>query len=176
MWLIVGLGNKGKGYDNTYHNIGFMTVDKLAKKLDVKFDQKKCKSEIAKYQDSNTEILIAKPLTFMNLSGQAVLELCKKFKINKKNIIVISDDIDLPRGKIRFRESGSGGTHNGLRNIVEVLQTQDFARFKLGIGREVNMELKDFVLSKIDPSYRDEIDSMINETIDMILEKVGVVL
>ena len=108
MWLVVGLGNKGKGYDKTYHNIGFMTVDKLAKKLNVKFDLKKCKSEIAKYQDDNTEIIIAKPLTFMNLSGQAVLELTKKYKINKKNILIIVDDIDLPRGKIRFRESDSG--------------------------------------------------------------------
>ena len=172
MWLIVGLGNIGGNYTNTYHNLGFMVADKVAKKMGLKFDTEKCKSMLAKGEYMGEEVIIAKPTTFMNRSGQAVLELCKKYKIKKGQLIVALDDIDLPRGKVRFREQGSAGTHNGLRSVVEMLATTDFPRVRVGTGRDENMQLIDFVVSKIPYEYRDVFDSATDEACDIIVSKV----
>lgn len=172
MKLIVGLGNVGKGYDKTYHNMGFWIVDRLAKKLNIDFDTKKCKSLIAKVSYEGEEVVIAKPTTFMNLSGQAVIELCKKYKVNKKDILIVLDDITLEVGKIRYRESGSAGTHKGLRNIIDVLDTTDISRIRIGVGKDASMDLADYVVSKIEPHKFEQLKPLVDEAVDMVLERI----
>ena len=144
MKLIVGLGNPDGKYKNTYHNTGFNAVDFFASKNGLSFSTKKCKAEIAK----GDGFIIAKPQTYMNLSGDSVYELKKYFKISLSDILIVFDDIDLPKGKIRFRLAGSAGTHNGLRDIVNKVGITP--RLRLGIGRDSNMDLKDYVLSNVD--------------------------
>lgn len=172
MYAIVGLGNIGNGYKNTYHNIGFMVVDKLAKELGIKFDTEKCKSMLGFGNIEDEEVVLVKPTTFMNLSGNAVDEVMRKYKVKKHNIIVVLDDIDLPCGKIRYRASGSGGTHNGLKNIVNVLKTEEVPRLRVGIGRDEKMDLKDFVLSKIDPYTMQELEPAIDYACEVIKNKI----
>jgi len=156
MKLVVGLGNPDGMYSKTYHNIGFITIDKFAKKCGAGFDKKKCKSSIARIGD----VILAKPQTYMNLSGDAVLELKKYFKIKNEDILIILDDIDLPKGKIRFRESGSAGTHNGLRDIVK--KVGETPRLRIGIGKpDDGRDLADYVLSNIDAMSKELIDSAI---------------
>ncbi len=167
MYIIVGLGNKDASYDNTYHNLGFMTADKLAKKLGVSFTKQKCKSLLAEGNYNGQKILIAKPLTYMNNSGEAVVLLKNKYK--DANILVIVDDIDLPAGKLRYRENGSSGTHNGLRSIVSYIG-ENFARVKIGIGRDDTKDLADFVLSKI--KDRELFDKATEGACEMILERL----
>ena len=147
MNIVIGLGNPDAKYYGTYHNIGFACVDALAKKLGVSFDKQKFKADIAEGVFNGEKIMIVKPRTYMNLSGQCVVMLKEKFK--DANILVVVDDIDLPKGNIRYREHGSAGTHNGLRSIVSFIG-QEFARIKVGIGRDISLDLADYVLSKYD--------------------------
>ena len=149
MYLVVGLGNPDKKYLNTFHNMGFMCVDKLAQKLGVTFDKGECKAVTAHARVKGEKVIIVKPVTYMNLSGEAVQELCHKYKIEKGNLIVVYDDIDIPMGNIRIRKEGSAGTHNGMRNIVKMLNTTDFVRVRVGIKKETPMALVDFVLSNV---------------------------
>lgn len=170
MFIIVGLGNKGFEYRNTYHNIGFMVADKLAEKLSVSFSKEKYKSMIAEGAYQGQKIIIAKPNTYMNNSGEAVVMMKNKFKDAK--IIVAVDDIDLARGKVRYREKGSAGTHNGLRSIVGYIG-EDFERVKVGIDRDRNKDLADYVLSKIDCESRIVIDKAVDEAVQIILDRVS---
>lgn len=172
MWLIVGLGNIGAAYRNTYHNLGFEVVDNLASKLNAKFDIDKCKCIMSRVVVGDEEVIIAKPKTFMNASGQAVLELCKKYRIPIGRLILAVDDIDLPCGKVRYRTEGSAGTHNGLRSVVEYLATTNFARVRVGTGRDQSVDLADFVVSKIDPHSRDTLTSAVDEASDILLQKI----
>ncbi len=149
MYLIVGLGNTEKKYFNTFHNVGFMCVDKLAEKLGTEFNKAECKSVTAHTRVNGQKVIIAKPVTYMNLSGQAVVELTNKYKIEKGNLIVVYDDVDIPLGNVRIRKDGSAGTHNGMRNIVQLLGTTDFPRVRIGIGKDTPMKLMDYVLSQI---------------------------
>ena len=158
MNIIVGLGNPDRQYFGTYHNIGFACVDALAQKLGITFDKEKYKASIAEGIYNGEKIMLVKPLTYMNLSGECVVLLKEKFK--DARILVVVDDIDLPKGNIRYREHGSAGTHNGLRSIVSYIG-QDFERIKVGIGRDVTMDLADYVLSKYD-----------EKTFEPIIEKV----
>ncbi len=167
MFIIVGLGNIGKEYENTYHNIGFMVLDKLAQKLSTSFSVCKDKCLIAKTFFNGTSVILAKPTTFMNNSGQAVSLLKKRYRDSK--IIVVCDDIDLPKGKLRYREKGSAGTHNGLRSIVSYIG-EDFARLRIGIGRDASMDLADFVLSKL--KDKTLFEQVIEEGANLILEKI----
>lgn len=167
MNIIVGLGNIGKEYENTYHNIGFMVADTLAKRLSASFSDSKNKCLQAKTFYNGHSLLLVKPTTYMNSSGEAVVLLKKKYK--DARIIVAVDDIDLPAGKIRYRERGSAGTHNGLRSIVSFIG-EDFERVKIGIGRDLNMDLADFVLSKI--KDKQFFEKAVNEACDLILEKI----
>ena len=144
MKLIVGLGNPEGKYNNTYHNVGFSVVDLFAKNNGLKFSTNKCRAEIAK----GDGFIIAKPQTYMNLSGDSVYELRKYFKIPLSDILIVLDDIDMPKGKIRFRMEGSAGTHNGLRDIVNKVGITP--RLRIGIDRDKNMDLADYVLSHID--------------------------
>lgn len=168
MKIIVGLGNPGGLYAKTYHNIGYMAVDRLAKMWGVEFSKKKCKCEIAKLGD----IILAKPITFMNLSGDAVAELKKYFKVANEDIIIVLDDIDLPKGNFRFREGGSAGTHNGLRDIVR--KVGETPRIRIGIGKPDGIDLADYVLSNIDMMSKESIDSAIDQAIAKIKELVEV--
>ncbi len=149
MKIIVGLGNPDGKYKNTYHNVGFNVVDLFAKQNNLKFNKKKCKAEIA----IGDGFVLAKPQTYMNLSGDSVYELKKYFKANLDDILIVLDDIDQPKGKVRFRLAGSAGTHNGLRDIVNKVGITP--RLRVGIGRDVNLDLKDYVLSNIDENSKE---------------------
>lgn len=149
MILIVGLGNPDKKYEKTYHNVGFLSLDAINVALDGKFSKKYGKALISEVFYNGEKIILAKPQTYMNLSGESVLAIKNKFKIDNKDILIILDDIDLPVGKIRFRESGSAGTHNGLRNIIALLGNQEIPRLRIGIGQDKNLDLADYVLSQI---------------------------
>ena len=149
---IIGLGNVGSEFNNTYHNVGFFVVDKLVEKWGVEPNYKKLKhSSVLEIKFNGTNVVIAKPSTYMNLSGKAVLEIMQKYKVKPEDIIVVFDDFDLPFGKVRYRESGSAGTHNGLRHIVACIGTK-FKRVKMGIGvteRKPSFNLRNYVTSHL---------------------------
>ena len=152
MYLIVGLGNPEKKYFNTFHNLGFMVADKVAEKLGAEFNKGECCAVTAHTRVGGQKVIIAKPVTYMNLSGQAVLELVNKYKIERGNLLVAYDDVDIPMGSLRLRKDGSAGTHNGMRNIVKELKTENFARVRIGFhpeGEDLNIPLINLVLSGI---------------------------
>lgn len=178
MYLIVGLGNPGAKYKSTYHNVGFMALDVVAKKLGAKFvNQKSTESHVAEGTHNGVKFVLAKPDTFMNLSGNAVYALVKKYKVDVKDeLVVVYDDADLPTGKTRMREEGSAGTHNGMRNIVGRLERTDFKRMRIGIKNselaQKDVELIDFVLSKVDyadqPALYEGINAVADAVVDLI--------
>jgi len=173
MKLIVGLGNPGKEYDKTYHNLGFMVLNKLASKFGVVFNKANKKAVYVQTKIDDQIVFLIKPQTYMNLSGQAVKEFVKFYKLQPSDVVVICDDIDLPKGVTRYREKGSGGTHNGLKNIVFELKSEDFKRVKIGCAKENNnIDLKDYVLSKIDDNSFEIISSCFDEAIDKILNAI----
>ncbi|WP_018659766.1 aminoacyl-tRNA hydrolase [Allofustis seminis] len=136
MKLIIGLGNPGRKYDKTKHNVGFMVIDELTRRYpEAKIQGAKFHSMYGTMQWQNETILFIEPTTFMNLSGESVKQWCNFYKLNPENIFVIHDDMDLPVGKIRIRKQGGHGGHNGLRNIIDHLKTNHFIRLKVGIGR-----------------------------------------
>jgi PTH1 family peptidyl-tRNA hydrolase len=149
MIAIIGLGNIGEGYANTYHNMGFMVLDAYAKRHGLTFSKNKFNGTIAEGMINGEKAILLKPSTFMNLSGDSVYKLVSMLKIDLKNIIVVYDDIDLPVGALRIRANGSAGTHNGMRNIVTRLSTSEFARLRVGIGRDERLNLADYVLSRV---------------------------
>lgn len=173
MKLIVGLGNPEKKYDNTYHNIGFCAVDKLSDEYGLDFTKSECKAKTCHILLNKQKIILAKPQTYMNLSGISVLELMKKYKLNSTDVYVFCDDIDLPLGKIRLRHEGSGGTHNGLKNIVTLIGT-NFNRIKIGIGRDEKFNsLADFVLSKIPQEKQDVLNCAIESALEILHKELG---
>jgi PTH1 family peptidyl-tRNA hydrolase len=150
--LIVGLGNIGFQYRNTYHYMGFMVADKLSEMLKIDFAHRIGKAKVAFTKDK--EFIIAKPETYMNLSGESVRALLKYFNLKVKDLIVVFDDIDIEKGKIRVRDNGSAGTHNGMRNILLEIPDPNFIRVRIGTKRtSPDGELKDYVLSRV--SYDD---------------------
>lgn len=154
MKLIVGLGNPDAQYKNTFHNLGFMSVDKVANKLGVSFLKQKCRADIAELKLGAEKIILAKPLTYMNLSGESVKELVNFYKIPLGDVLVIYDDFDLSGGAVRIREKGSAGTHNGMRSIIAELGSGEFPRVRVGFkpSGEFNIPLINFVLSGIKDS------------------------
>ena len=176
MKVIFGLGNYGKEYEKTRHNVGFIIIDKLAERFGVSFDKKGFKSHYAEFNYKGEKVLLVKPQTYMNLSGQSVLEVVNFYKLDQSDILVIYDDIDLPIGKMRFREKGSAGTHNGMRNIINLMHTPEIPRIRVGIDveRHPNFKLMDFVLqrfSKQELSLIDEIYPEIEEKVENVLTK-----
>ena len=133
-WLIVGLGNPGQKYEHTRHNMGFLTVDLLAEKAGVKLNKVKFKAAYNILNFAGCKCLVMKPQPYMNLSGEAVREAVQFYKIPADHVLVIYDDISLPVGKLRVRPSGSAGGHNGIKNIIAHLGTQEFPRVKIGVG------------------------------------------
>jgi PTH1 family peptidyl-tRNA hydrolase len=155
MKLILGLGNPERSYNGTFHNIGFAAVDRLAARVGADVSKKGFLSLYALVNANGERALIAKPQTYMNLSGNAAQALLDYYKLAPKDMTVIYDDCDLPLGSVRIRASGSAGTHNGMRNIVLCLGTEDFLRIRIGIGKpDITTPLADYVLSAIPAGHR----------------------
>lgn len=175
MLLIVGLGNPGMKYKSTYHNIGFMVVDSLSKKLNLKLKTNECKAKTCKSRHKGVDFVVAKPQTFMNLSGESVKQLIRKYDVYESDeLVVVYDDVDLPVGKTRLRENGSAGTHNGMRNIIAELNTTDFKRIRIGIKtdelKNKEIQLIELVLSKIDYENKQVLNKCIDKASDAIIE------
>lgn len=177
MYVIVGLGNPGTRYRNTYHNIGFMVADAVAKKCGLRFSGKECAALTAKGKTGGVPFVIAKPQTFMNLSGGSVKQLARKYCDDESELIVVYDDADLPVGRMRFREEGSAGTHNGMRSIVSELNTTSFKRLRIGIKTEElaakEVDIVDLVLSKVDYADKAAIDKCVDEAAQAVLDLVA---
>ena len=147
--LVVGLGNPGKEYQNTRHNMGFMVIDELAKKLDI---YKWKERDGALYFDCYLEmahVIFIKPQKYINLSGDVMIKFVNFLDIKTEDILVVSDDLDLPLGSIKLKEKGSSGGHNGLKNIENQLKTNEYKRIKIGISNDNNIDTKDYVLGKL---------------------------
>lgn len=148
MKLIVGLGNPGIKYSNTRHNVGFMTLDAISRNLNESFNKEKFQGSFFKKKINNEDIIFLKPLKYMNLSGEVVRDFVQFYKIAIKDILIICDDLDMNLGKIRLRAKGTSGGHNGLKNIFDMLGTDQIQRLKIGISNNKNMDTKDYVLGK----------------------------
>ena len=170
MKLIVGLGNPGRGYANNRHNVGFMCLSYFAKTQGIRFDKKQCKARIGTGEVAESRVIVARPQTYMNLSGQSVRLLVKKFDINLNDLTVIHDDLDLPLGKIRIRSGGGSAGHKGVNSIITELGSQDFIRIRVGISRpdiigdsaEINeTDIIAYVLSDFAPEEKQAITKVI---------------
>ena len=166
MYIIVGLGNPGKKYENTRHNMGFIAVDLLAEKYGIKVDKIKFKALVGEGRIAGQKVLLVKPQTYMNLSGQSVMEVMNFYKEDIENLIVIYDDIDIPTGTIRLRKKGSAGTHNGMRNIVYLLQEDGFPRIRVGIGSESKVDLIHYVTSGVTKKEKDLLEDALTRAAD----------
>ena len=149
-WLLVGLGNPGDKYDNTRHNVGFAAIDQLAEELRVPVQKLKYRALTQTVELGGAKVLLMKPITYMNLSGEAVGEAARFFKIPADHVLVLSDDVSLPVGKLRIRKGGSAGGHNGLKSIIQHLGTDQFPRVKIGVGEKPHpdYDMADWVLGK----------------------------
>lgn len=161
-YIIVGLGNPGRQYENTRHNAGFDAIDKIADEYGAQMKKLRFKSVTGECRIGSSKCLLMKPSTFMNLSGQAVVEAMNFYKTDPSRIIIIFDDISLDVGKMRIRQKGSDGGHNGMKNIIYLSGSDQFPRIKVGVGKKPHPEydLKDWVLSKFSASERKAIDEM----------------
>ena len=166
MKLIVGLGNPGAKYRGTRHNVGFAALDELARRRGVEFESAPAEAVMARVRDFAEPVLLAKPLTFMNLSGHAVGDLMRYFRVDLGDLFVLVDDANLPLARLRARARGSEGGHNGLRSIVAQLGTQEFARLRIGVGRGLERDLADHVLSRFDPDEREAIVAAVARAAD----------
>ena len=165
MKVIVGLGNPGAQYANTPHSVGFETVDAIAAEIGASWEEKRqFKCLWAKGAFAGQSVILVKPQTFMNLSGESVAPLVRYSNATSADLLVVQDDIDLPVGRMRVRKNGSCGGHNGIRNIIERLGTQDFARLKLGVGKDRGNVIG-HVLGKFDPTTRKTMDLVVAEAV-----------
>jgi len=178
MKLIVGLGNPGRSYANNRHNVGFVCLNHFARRQGIRFDKKQCKARIGSGEVAGSEVLLAKPQTYMNRSGQSVRLLVDKFNISPDNLLVIHDDLDLPLGRIRIRQGGSAGGHKGAGSIIAELGSQNFIRIRVGIGRPVKNEgftefsedeIINYVLSDFTPDEKQAITQVIPRVSEAIL-------
>ena len=150
MKLIIGLGNPGKEYENTRHNTGFMVLDRLSEKLNIEMTQNKFKGLYGKSKYKGEDVILLKPQTFMNLSGESVREIVDFYNIEPEKVIVIYDDIDTEKGKIRIRKKGGPGSHKGMISVINELKTEDFPRIRVGIGQpEHKNDMINYVIGKI---------------------------
>lgn len=175
MFIIAGLGNPGKEYENTRHNIGYSALDVIAAGYGIDVSEKKFKSLVGKGVIEGNRVLLMKPLTYMNLSGEAVREACDYFKIDSETeLIVLYDDISLPVGQLRIRPKGSAGGHNGIKNIISHLGSEVFLRIKVGVGEKPSrMDLADYVLghfSEEDAALEKEAYEKVSEAILLLMD------
>lgn len=167
MKCIIGLGNPGRKYEKTRHNIGFMVIEELENRLSFRLTKHKFKCDYEIDTFNNEKILFVRPQTFMNLSGEGVKPLLDYYKVDNDNILVIYDDLDLPVGKIRLREKGGHGGHNGIRSLIDHLGTKDFKRLRIGIGRpEDRTPIVNYVLQPFSSSEKAEVDLAIQKAAD----------
>lgn len=171
MYLIVGLGNPEGEYANTRHNMGFDTINHLSQKLDIKVTKEKFKGLYGDGIINNEKIILLKPQTYMNLSGESIIKYKDFYKIPTQNIIVIYDDIDVEVGKIKIRKKGGPGTHNGMKSVVEELQTEDFPRIRVGIGKPIFKEMMiGYVLQKLQGEERDILNEATKTASDAVCD------
>ncbi len=168
-WLIVGLGNPGTAYEKTRHNLGFMLIDKLAREANSQVKREECRALLGRIEIEDRLLELVKPQTFMNLSGESINCLLKKETRSAKNLIVISDDLALPFGKIRLRARGSAGGHNGLKSIEECIKTQEFIRLRIGIQPEHPIsDTKHFVLENFSKNDLETIEKVLEQSAEAI--------
>ena len=163
MLIIVGLGNPGKEYENTFHNMGFKALDTLAEKMGKSIKKAECQALTCTFSRNSEKVVFAKPLTYMNLSGQSVKSLLQKYGATADELVVIYDDIDIDRFSVRARVSGSAGTHNGMKSIVQCLGTDKFKRIRVGIGRDGAYNLADYVLSNIKAEDKENFEKLFSD-------------
>lgn len=169
MYLIAGLGNPGREYRQTRHNIGFMLLDGLAGNLKLTFSRVESKSLVTRGDYSGRRLLLAKPQTYMNLSGQAVGTLAHYYKIPQENILIVYDDVDLPFGLMRLRAAGGSGGHKGMISIIERLGTQEISRLRMGIGRPPGrMDAADYVLQVFSPAETSELPAILERGVEAV--------
>ena len=169
MRLIVGLGNPGTEYEWTPHNMGFLAADGIAERAGIRITRPEAKSYVGRGKFAGEEVILAKPQTMMNLSGVAVRMLLEKYECDPAEMIVLTDEVDLPWGMLRIRERGSGGTHNGLKSIVSAVGSGEFIRVRLGIQPEkIWGELRDYVLSKLSRADREIAAQMVTDATDAV--------
>ncbi len=172
-WLIVGLGNPGLRYEKTRHNLGFRLIDKLAQKMQTQVRREECRALIGRGEIENQIVELVKPQTFMNLSGEAVSCLIKKSDRSIEKLIVISDDLALPFGKMRLRPKGSHGGQNGLRSIIDCMRTQEFIRLRIGIQPAHPIgDASSFVLENFSKKDLEEVENILEQSADAIFSVV----
>ena len=173
-YIIVGLGNIGSQYAGTRHNAGFMAVDRIAEKYRLFWKNSKFQSEIADFNFRDKKVILAKPTTLMNLSGLAVSKLVNFYKIPLENLMIIYDDVDISLGKARIRETGTAGTHNGMKSIVQQLGSKDFPRFRVGIGPKPEfIDMINFVMGKFPASEEKLLDGVFDEAVEAVEDFVN---
>lgn len=165
MKLIIGLGNPGKTYEQTRHNVGFQVIDHLASKWNAPLTQSKFKGMYSIIHRSEGKVMLLKPLTYMNLSGESVSALMDYYDIAIEDIVVIYDDLDLPNGQLRLRQKGSAGGHNGIKSLIQHLGTQQFNRLRIGISRPpAGMKVPDYVLAKFSKEEKPEVEEAVQKS------------
>ena len=168
-YIIAGLGNFGKEYENTRHNAGFIAADALCKRLYVKADRQKYKSLVTEARISGARVLIMKPLTYMNDSGRAVRPFMDYFDVDIDELVVVYDDMDMPVGRIRLRQKGSAGGHNGIKSLIQHIGTQEFNRIRVGVGRPpANMSVVQHVLSPFPEEEHGDVLFSVKESVKAI--------
>lgn len=173
MYIIVGLGNPGKKYEDTRHNIGFKTIDALADKLNIKVNKMKFKGLVGEGRIAGEKVILLKPHTFMNNSGESVVEILNFYKLKPENLLVVVDDIDIEFAQLKIKKNGSAGTHNGLKSIVNLIGSKDFARFKIGVGKKhPNEDLASFVLSNFPSRDKKHIEDAVDACSESIIKTV----
>lgn len=170
MYIIAGLGNPGKEYENTRHNVGFDVIDALAEKYNISVLELKHKAMIGKGYIEGQKVVLVKPLTFMNLSGESIRPIVDYYKSDaEQELIVISDDISLPPGQLRVRKKGSAGGHNGLKNIIKMLGGENFPRIRMGVGEKPkNYDLADWVLGHFNKEERAAVDEAVIKAVRVV--------
>ncbi len=166
-WLVIGLGNPGRDYEQSRHNVGFLCVDELARRLKMRVSERGAKSLIGRARDGDRELILAKPQTMMNLSGLAAKALRAKYDIPLDRVLVIHDELDLPFGRLRIRKGGSSAGNHGLDSLIASFGSREFIRFRVGVGRPVGNGV-DYVLGPFTPSEREQLPAIIGRVADAV--------
>ena len=166
--LVVGLGNPGREYSRSRHNVGFMVADELARRWGIRYSHRWCDAQVGVGRAGRLGVAIAKPQTYMNLSGDSIKALLRRLRLGPSALIVVYDDLDLPLGRIRLRESGSAGGHRGVQSMIDRLGTADFYRVRLGIGRPDPRDAADYVLAEFSPAERDDLKDVVARACDAV--------
>ena len=171
MYLIVGLGNPESDYASTRHNMGFDVINKISKKCDIKVSKSKFDALYGMGEIESNKVILVKPQTYMNLTGESIIQFKKFYKISNKNIIIIYDDIDLDLGDIRLKPKGGPGTHNGMKSVVQNLNTEDFIRVRVGIGApEDKCDMINYVIGPIPKREKEVLEESIEKAADSVIE------